>query len=141
MRADSRHILRPYLPYISFLDSYKYPRQFQYFSLRHPGGGGGLHNRAAMGLEPTTPHRVLYGAVGASAPNYSTSQPPLDEFARAKLYHLDSCSIQLLDFKTVFVWTLAMIKIETLIFLGSWEVSRLALLCRAYVSRTAKKQS
>ena len=28
---------------------------------------GGPRDRAAMGLEPTTPHRVLHGAAGASA--------------------------------------------------------------------------
>ena len=77
-RVDYRGIVRPYPPYISVIHAYKYHRSvLQYLSLRYPGGGEGCtHDRAAVGLELTTPHRLLYGAVGASAPSHSATQPP-----------------------------------------------------------------
>ena len=51
----------------------------------------------------------------------------MDEVTRPKLYHLDSCSIRLPVFKTVFVLGLSTIKIKTL-FSGSSEVGKLASL-------------
>ena len=76
-RVDCRDIFRPYLPYISFIHPYKYHISGKISQSPIPRRLGGLRYRSAVGLEPTTPHRVLYGAVGASAPKHPATQTPL----------------------------------------------------------------
>ena len=55
------------------LNSFHTSVTVQYHSHWYPRWWGGPRDRAAMGLEPTTPHRVLRGAAGASA---QTTRPP-----------------------------------------------------------------